>query len=163
MKRYFIRKDRVNEIRKQLKNFGYDNMIPKKAKVEVVEMNKDVKLILVEKEPLILEYNKRYFLTVKGALKLEKIDKNFVVVDKGAIPYIVNGADVMRPGVVDYDKNIKKDDFVIIIDENHKKPIAIGISLWNSNDFEKNEKGRCIKNIHYVGDKIWKLSEQLKR
>ncbi len=162
MKRYFIRKDKINEIRKHLKEVGFENILPKKARAEIVEME-NMKLILVEKEPVLLEYNGKYFLTVRGALKLEKIDKNFVVVDKGAIPHIINGADVMRPGVVDYDKNIKKGDFTIIVDENHGKPIAIGISLWDAEDFEKKEKGKCIKNIHYVGDKIWKLSEQLKQ
>ncbi len=162
MKRYFIRKDKVNEIRKQLKELGYENIIPKKAKVEVAEMD-DLKLILIEREPLILEHDKRYFLTVKGALKLKEINKNFVVVDRGAIPHIINGADIMRPGVVDYDKNIKKGDFVIVVDENHKKPIAIGISLWSAEEFDKNERGKCVKNIHYVGDKIWKLGEQLKQ
>ena len=70
---------------------------------------------------------------------------------------IVSGADVMRPGIVEFDENIKKGDVVIVKEEGYGKPIAIGKALWDGEEFKTKEKGKCVKNLHYIGDKIWKL------
>ncbi len=40
-----------------------------------------------------------------------------ITVDKGAVPYMVNGADVMIPGIVDVEESIKKDEYVVIVDD----------------------------------------------
>ena len=73
----------------------------------------------------------------------------------GAIKFVVNGADIMRPGITKIEDNIEANDFIVIVDENNQKPIAIGISLLNSEDLRNTKDGKHIKNIHYVGDKIW--------
>ncbi len=46
------------------------------------------------------------FLTVRGLLK-HQASKSFVIVDMGAVPFVTKGADVMAPGIVDVDCNIK--------------------------------------------------------
>jgi predicted ribosome-associated RNA-binding protein Tma20 len=33
--------------------------------------------------------------------------------------------------------------------------LAIGISNKSSVDIEMSKKGKVIKNLHYVGDKLW--------
>ena len=68
---------------------------------------------------------------------------------------MVNGADVMAPGIVDADEDIKEGDVVFVVDENHKKPICVGIALMDGKSMKESDKGRAIKNLHYVGDKIW--------
>ncbi|HHF59041.1 MAG TPA: RNA-binding protein, partial [Thermoplasmatales archaeon] len=77
-------------------------------------------------------------------------------IDMGAIKFIAGGADVMVPGIVDADRDIHEGDPVWIRDENHGRAIAVGISLMNGSDLIKLEKGRGVKNIHWVGDRIWK-------
>lgn len=93
----------------------------------------------------------------------ESINKKFldalpsVIVDMGAVPHISNGADIMRPGIVAIDGRFKKGDLVLVRDERFKKPLAIGIAIENSEDLVKMEKGKVVKNIHHVDDKIWRL------
>ena len=45
----------------------------------------------------------------------------------------------------------------LIIEETHKKPIAIGTSLISGEEMIENSKGKAIENLHYVGDTIWDL------
>lgn len=81
-----------------------------------------------------------------------------VVVDKGAIKFVVKGADIMRPGVVSVD-SFQRSDFVVIVDENYDKPLAVGKSLFDSKTiFEMNE-GKVLLNLHQIGDKFWEKSQ----
>ena len=73
----------------------------------------------------------------------------------GAIRFVSNGADIMSPGIVDADENIKPNDIVFIVDETHKKPLAVGLSLITGPEMVENDSGKAIETKHFVGDKIW--------
>ncbi|MDH5634476.1 MAG: RNA-binding protein, partial [Candidatus Bathyarchaeota archaeon] len=76
-------------------------------------------------------------------------------------PYVCNGADVMAPGIVGFEGDFGKDDFVVIVDERHRKPIAMTVAFFNSEEAKKLERGKVLKNVHYVGDNVWNLTKQL--
>lgn len=78
-----------------------------------------------------------------------------VVVDMGAVPHICNGADVMAPGIVRLEGEFKKGDFVFVADEKHGKTIAIGEAACDEECAKKATQGVVVKNLHFVGDKIW--------
>ncbi len=78
-----------------------------------------------------------------------------IVVDIGAIRFITNGADVMSPGVVLFNKEIRKGTLVVIREEKANSIIGIGYSLINSEDFDKSQKGKVVKLIHHLKDKVW--------
>lgn len=88
----------------------------------------------------------------ESSMKLPK-----VIVDVGAIRFITNGADVMAPGVVFFDENINKDVIVAIHEEKADTIIAVGLSLINGQEFEKTEKGKVVKMLHYLKDNVWDL------
>ena len=81
-----------------------------------------------------------------------------VLVDMGAIPYVCNGADVMSPGITDIDGEFGEGDLVIVRDERHRKALAVGLALVKSGDMREMPKGKAVKSIHYVGDKLWKAT-----
>jgi PUA-domain protein len=81
-----------------------------------------------------------------------------VLVDMGAIPYVCNGADVMSPGITDIDGEFNEGDLVIVRDERHRKALAVGLALVKSGDMREMPKGKAVKSIHYVGDKLWKAT-----
>jgi predicted RNA-binding protein (TIGR00451 family) len=70
------------------------------------------------------------------------------------VKFVSNGADIMRPGIVDIGE-FKLGDFVSIVDENNKKPIAVGEALFDSVSMKGMDSGKVVKMVHYVGDKIW--------
>lgn len=123
-------------------------------KLEYVQTDK-WDFIFVDGEPLLFKTEGKIFPTVKGALKLNPARRK-VVVDSGAVKFIVNGADVMSPGVVEADPSIKEGDLVIVAEEAHGKALAIGRALVAGKDMAGG-KGKAVKSIHYVGDEIWKL------
>lgn len=94
------------------------------------------------------------FPTLKAALA-NQIDGKTVTVDMGAIRFVSNGADIMSPGIVDASEGIEAGDIVLIIDETHGKPLAIGISLIDGEEMVENDSGKAIETKHYVGDEIW--------
>lgn len=106
----------------------------------------------------ILYKNDEHFLIVEKDKYLPHLksipedDYKAVYVDKGAIPFVIKGADLMRPGIVKIDDGIEKDDIILIKDENHNKTIALGVSMYSSDEMKEQEKGKSVKIIHYAGD-----------
>lgn len=131
-----------------------ENKLPKgyeiNKKDEIKEGNDNV--IYNANEKFLITINNTYFPHLKS---VDDSKYSAVYVDKGAIPFVIKGADLMRPGIQKIDKNINKDDLILIKDENHFKTIAIGISLFSSEKMQKQEKGKSVKIIHYVADKFY--------
>ncbi len=157
--RRFARKKEIAAIRKEIEeNFGeLAHLLDKKEKVEIAATSEDFSLILIRGTPYFFEREGEYFPTLKALLEMGEIKERYVVVDRGAIAFVTNGADIMRPGVVEVSEDIKKSDTVVILEEGHRKPIALGTALWDYEEFQQNTRGKCIENLHYVGDKIWKI------
>jgi PUA domain protein len=47
---------------------------------------------------------------------------------------------------------------VVVRDITHRKALAVGKALRSRTDIEASRKGRAVQNLHYVGDKMWKLA-----
>jgi len=152
-KRYHLKKKKLKEIKKELKE--YSSIIPDKADVEMLETSLS-SFILINGKPHIILINEKPFPTLKAAID-NNIQGKQVVVDMGAVKFMANGADVMSPGIVATDENIAKDDIVVIVDENHERPLAIGVSLITGEEMVKNDKGKAVKTVHFIGDDIWNL------
>lgn len=113
-------------------------------------------IVLVNGEPLVMFFDNAPFPTLKGALKAD-IKSRYVVVDMGAVKFMAKGADVMSPGITEADPHVGEDDLVIILDENHRKPLAIGRCLIKGPEMVENTSGKAIKTLHFIGDDIWNL------
>jgi len=135
---------------KELENYNFE--VSKKDIIQLM----DKKIILINKVPSFFYFENKLVPTLK--LQLQKDLLKSVFIDQGAIKYIINGADVMRPGIVEFDSNIEKNDFVVIKDIQHKKPLAVGLALFSSEELKTLSLGRAIKSIHFIGDDLWKIS-----
>jgi len=80
-----------------------------------------------------------------------------VTVDAGAIKFMLNGADVMRPGIRAFDKWGDAGRTVVIREEKKGRAIAVGVSTVTSDEASGMSKGPCLKNVHHVGDRFWTL------
>ena len=72
---------------------------------------------------------------------------------------MANGADVMSPGIVDADRETCEGGGVWVRDERNFKPLAIGLALMSGEEMRGADKGKAIKTIHFVGDKIWNVGD----
>ncbi|UXD21486.1 RNA-binding protein [Ignicoccus pacificus DSM 13166] len=87
----------------------------------------------------------------------QQIEGPGVVVDEGAVKFITNGADVMRPGIVDFKGDFKKGDIVLVYTVKLPFPIAVGEALYDLQEMSQMKRGKVIKNIHHLGDELFKL------
>ena len=156
-RRHSIRKSQVSGILERLREEIGDGAEQFSGKmIEIIETNQDVHLYLIDKEPVILEKDGILFPSLRGAVSRPFPQKR-IVVDMGAVSYVVNGADIMRPGVVDATPDVTAGKPVQIVDERHGKPLALGIALFDAADLLAQEKGKISRTWHYVGDDIWNL------
>ena len=111
--------------------------------------------VLISKSNVIaLIDNNLVHLSVRGLL-MNSVERGWVQVDMGAVPYVCNGANTMSAGINDVSPEVVKGQHVWIREENHHKPLAIGIALMDAKEMLMSEKGKAIKSLHYIGDKIW--------
>ena len=85
-----------------------------------------------------------------------------MIVDMGAVPHIVNGADVMRPGIKDFRGEFDEGDFVVVRDERNLRPLAVAIALVGLGKCRAMMRGRVAKNIHHVNDRIWRFMRRIR-
>jgi PUA-domain protein len=116
------------------------------------------RVLLLNDIILFFEYDGLIVPTIHALLE-GKVSLPEITVDMGAVRYVVNGADIMRPGITKIDEGIKVGSVVAIIDERHGKPLAIGLSQLNTEDMRDAESGKMVKSIHYVNDALWDFSK----
>ena len=134
-------------------------VLPKLKTLILHEVDEDTSLITSENFTVI-RIDKTYLPFLSETSLLERFPK--VVVDAGAIKFVCNGANVMRPGIKKYTE-FKKDDLVCIVEETHGKFIAVGKALVSSDDMQSIAKGEAVKNLHYISDKYWESAKMIKK
>jgi len=112
-------------------------------------------IFIINGKSLIARSNEMLFPTLMFERIFSLLPK--IVVDMGAVPHICNGADVMAPGIVRIKGDFQEKGLIVIVDERHEKPLAIGVALLNSRAAKTLKRGKIAKNVHFVGDKLWNL------
>lgn len=157
--RHHLREDAIKQILEHLRRDFGESAVDATFKgktMEIAQSDEEQEFILVNGEPLLFSVDETtVFPTVRGALRLKPKTKR-IVVDMGAVKFVAKGADIMSPGIVDVDTGIRRGDLVVICDEVHGKALAIGRALVNADGMMGN-RGKAVKSIHYVGDRIWNL------
>ena len=100
-------------------------------------------------------------LRMDGAYLMGKeIKRGWIIVDNGAIPFILEGRNLMRPGVLDFSEGIKRGDEIVVMDEK-REPVAVGIAKMSSEEMEESERGMAVK-IRYKGYGTWENKNEPK-
>ena len=131
-----------------------------KGKVDIELVETDfAEIFLINGKPLLARIEDKIFPTLVFNEFFTLAPR--IVVDMGAVPYVCNGANIMAPGIVRFEGEFKKGDFVFVVDEKHGKTIVIGEAAYDYDVAKKATEGVIIKNIHFVGDKIWSFIKKL--
>lgn len=80
-----------------------------------------------------------------------------VYVDLGAVPHVLNGAAVMRPGIVRVEGTFSRGDLVVVREEKGSQAIAIGEALMSSDELLSASRGRAVSNVQRHGDRYHEL------
>ena len=143
-----LRKDGIKALNQDLNDLYGVDILSKKDKVIVKEnlifVNDSLDFFYLDEKPVPT----LHFLMKNNVLKK-------ITVDMGAVKFMINGADLMRPGVVDIENGIKKDDVAVVVDQNNGKPLCLVITSGTTEEMKTMDKGKIARNIHYVGDEVW--------
>jgi PUA domain protein len=124
----------------------------------LAELDSEGFALIVTREGLVLvgipEEN-IYVPTLTDADSVAGI-KGHVVVDEGAVRHVVNGANVMRPGIKEY-TDFEAGDIVVVKEGVYGKPIAVGVALVPSRELASMSKGAVVRNVHHLRDGAWEL------
>jgi len=150
--RHHLRSDEIATIREAIADqLGVDVDGDAFELVEFVETA--VELVLVDGDPAVFYIDDEPFLTVRGANEYEPTT-GVVTVDAGAISFVSDGADIMRPGIVEADATIHEGDLVVITEETHGKALAVGRALADG-EAMAGDSGKVVSSIHHVGDELY--------
>ena len=153
--RHHLRSDAIDELKTSLADsLGIDI---EGDTFELVELDgTEFDIVLVDGAKLVASVDDEPFLTVEGANEYPP-QRGLVTVDAGAIEFVSNGADVMRPGIVEVDDGITDGDLVAIAEETHGKVLAVGRAQTDSDDM-LGDSGKVVSSIHHVGDDLYEFS-----
>ncbi|MFB6068801.1 MAG: RNA-binding protein [Halobacterium sp.] len=153
--RHHLRSDEIGEIADALED-GLSVELDADS-YELVELaDEDFDVVLVDGEPLVWYPEGEPFVTVKGANATDP-STGVVTVDAGAVSFVSDGADIMRPGITAADDDIEAGDLVVVQEESHGKTLAIGRALTSGDDMV-GDSGKVVENLHHVGDELFEFS-----
>tara|TARA_B100000929_G_scaffold279189_1_gene256027 strand:+ start:4145 stop:4615 length:471 start_codon:yes stop_codon:yes gene_type:complete len=156
LKTNLISKSETNQIIKLVSN-QWKRELPKikNLKVHFIDNNSQ---LMVGDGMIILKIGDNYLPFLSQNDMLEKFPN--VIVDMGAVKFMCNGANVMRPGIKKYTEFVKG-DIICVVEESQHKFLAVGQAITDSSELENISKGEIIKNLHYISDKYWEIAKTI--
>ena len=153
--RHHLRSDAVSDLEETLEEqLGVSSEGDAYERVEFEET--DWEVVLIDGEPRVAYFDEEPFLTVRGANAYEP-EKRLVTVDAGAVSFVSDGADVMRPGITEATDDISPDDLVVIAEESHGKVLAVGRARVDGADMVGDD-GKVVDSLHHVGDELYEFT-----
>lgn len=136
-------------------------LMPKKSNTFNMRLkdNDKSELIIIESDPLFFKWKKQVYPTLKVLHQFPHTMKK-VTVDRGAIKFVLSGANIMVPGLTSEGGNLpdcEEGEDVAIMAEGKEHAIAIGVTLMSSEQMREENHGIGIQVLHYVGDDLWRL------
>ncbi|KAK8589246.1 hypothetical protein V6N13_088101 [Hibiscus sabdariffa] len=138
-----------------------DDLLPKKAPLIVVKCQNHLNLVLVNSVPLFFNIRDGpYMPTLRLLHQYPNIMKKFQV-DRGAIKFVLAGANIMCPGLTSpggaLDDEVEAETPVAIMAEGKQHALAIGFTKMSAKDIKAINKGIGVDNMHYLNDGLWKM------
>ena len=152
--RHHLRSDEIDDLSASLADrLGVDLDGDDYERVEFTDVDREV--ILVDGEPLVASFDGDRLLTVRGANEYPP-DRHVVTVDSGAISFVSDGANVMRPGIVEATDDIEPGDLAVVVEEQHGKALAVARADVAGAEMV-GDSGKVLENLHHVGDDLYEF------
>lgn len=123
----------------------FKSEITLKKKLTIIYHNKSNK-------PFLFEYEGQILPTLQSIRKFPNVLPS-ITVDAGAVKFMINGADLFRPGMFEWDE-FSKGQFLTIVNL-QKSAMCIGKALIGSDVLP--EKGKITSTLHHLNDELWLL------
>ncbi|KAJ8655238.1 hypothetical protein O0I10_009106 [Lichtheimia ornata] len=137
-----------------------DELIPKKTPIIQIKGHEHLTFLSVNGVILFFQhFDGPYFPTLKLLHKYPDLLPKLQV-DRGAIKFVLSGANIMCPGLTSkgarMDVDLPEESMVAIMAEGKENALAIGWLKMSTEDIRKKNKGIGCDNIHHLNDTLWK-------
>ncbi|MDD3263805.1 MAG: hypothetical protein PHT94_02825 [Candidatus Nanoarchaeia archaeon] len=78
---------------------------------------------------------------------VENLNLKKIFIDKNAVKFIYSGADLMKPGIIEIEDGIKKDEIVLIALKEPFIPVEYGISNFDFEEMKSMDSGKVVRNL----------------
>ncbi|XP_064990175.1 uncharacterized protein LOC135627793 isoform X3 [Musa acuminata AAA Group] len=134
--------------------------VQRKIRQSIADEN-HLNLVLVNSVPLFFNIRDGpYMPTLRLLHQYPDIMKKFQV-DRGAIKFVLSGANIMCPGLTSpggaLDEEVLEETPVAIMAEGKQHALAIGYTKLSAKDIKTINKGIAVDNMHYLNDGLWKM------
>ena len=120
--------------------------------IQLVVVNNEIKFFSVREGP--------FFPTLKLLHQYPSMMKRMQA-DKGAIKFILGGANIMCPGFTSAGGNlstpIDAEQPVAIYVEGKQHAIAVGLTKMSTEQIKTVNKGIAVESMHYLMDELWQV------
>ena len=138
-----------------------DDLFPKKEALLVCKC-KDYIQMLVDKGGELVFFQCRsgpYIPTLRLLHRYPDILPKYQV-DRGAIRFVLSGANIMAPGLTSpggHMDDVPAESVVAVMAEGKEHALAIGITLMSTVQIRSENKGIAVENTHWLKDGLWSL------
>jgi len=140
-----------------------DTFLPKKDQFKVVKCHDHVELLINSGGDLLFwrHHNEPWIPTLRLLHQFPFLLPPQMV-DKGAIKFVLSGANIMCPGLTHPNAKMTPCDkgvVVAIFAEGKSHPLAIGKTSMSTQDIKTKNKGIGVENYHYLNDGLWQIKQ----
>ncbi|OLL25881.1 Translation machinery-associated protein 20 [Neolecta irregularis DAH-3] len=141
-----------------------DEILPKKSQLTLIKCQDHISIYTLNDEVMFFQsFDDALFPSIKLAHKFPDVFPK-VQVDRGAIKFVLSGANIMCPGLTSkgaqLNEAIETDKVVAVFAEGKEHAVAIGLTKMSTADIKSVNKGIGVDNIHYLGDPLWNTDFQ---
>ncbi|XP_060073292.1 malignant T-cell-amplified sequence 1 homolog [Ylistrum balloti] len=148
------------EIYPHIKDY-IDQIIPKKGDLKVVKCRDHIEILASSKgEPLFFRHREDKYVPALKLLHKYPFLAPHMQVDKGAIRFVLSGANIMCPGLTSPGARMTKvdaDTVVAVMAEGKEHAVAVGVTKMSTDEILEKNKGIGVENIHYLNDGLWNM------
>ncbi|OAV90102.1 hypothetical protein PTTG_28446 [Puccinia triticina 1-1 BBBD Race 1] len=140
-----------------------ESLWPKKESLNLLKCREHVSILVCKKTPLFFQhFDGPYFPTLKLLHQYPTLLPH-VQVDRGAIKFVLSGANIMCPGLTSPGARLPEElpahTPVAVHAEGKSSACAIGFTQKSAADMRAVNKGIGVDNVHWLGDDLWLIEE----
>ncbi|KAI0465170.1 translation machinery-associated protein 20 [Komagataella kurtzmanii] len=139
-----------------------DDIIPKKSQVILIKCEDKIQLYCVDNKVVAFQ---QFDDLIPSLEIVHKYPDCFpkVQVDRGAIKFVLSGANIMCPGLTSPgaqlpEENLEKGTIVTIYAEGKEHALAVGALEMSTDDIKSLNKNVGVELFHHLGDCLWNFS-----
>jgi len=126
-----------------------------------------VQILLLKNMPIFFQHYDGPYLPTLHLLHQYPMLLPPIQVDRGAIKFLLSGANVMAPGLTSAggrlpdpargETPLPKGTPVAIRAQGKEHEVSVGVLLIDTEEIRTKGKGIAVDNVHYLGDDLWAM------